>query len=343
MHIAIDAMGGDTGVAVTVPAALSSLDLHPDLVLTLVGDESLIQPRLAASGHRDRLKVLHTSQQVTETDKPTDILRRGRQSSLFMSIELVNQCRVQACVSAGNTGAMLLAGRHLLKTIAGIDKPAMLAMIPGATKPTFLLDVGANVDCKASELFQFAVMGAVLAESREDCAKARVGLLNIGAEDHKGSEQVKLAAAMLETCEAINYIGYIEGNGLFQGTADVVVCDGFVGNVTIKSSAGVARVVRSMIDEGLERTWWTRGLALCTAPVLKPLRMQINPGRFNGASLLGLQGSIVKSHGNADSEGFTYAIEQAVREAEKNVPQLIADRVAGILTDTGTAVNKTRS
>ena len=248
-----------------------------------------------------------------------------------MAVELVQQSQVQACVSAGNTGALLMSGRHLLKTIPGVDKPAIIATIPGATSNCYLLDVGANVDCKAEQLFQFAVMGSVLAESLDGIKQARVGLLNIGAEEYKGSEQVQLAAELLEKSEAINYVGFIEGSALYEGNADVVVCDGFVGNVTIKSSAGVVNVINNFLEEGIGRDWTTRVFSWLLSPLVKRLQRKINPSQFNGASLLGLQGSIVKSHGNATSEGFAYAIEQAIMEAENNVPGLIAEKVANII------------
>jgi len=327
-------MGGDGGVNVTVPAAVQSVQKIVDLHLHLVGDEAKILPllsQLGATQMTDRITVLHTSQRVCANDKPTNILRKGKTSSMFLAVELVKSGQVQAMVSAGDTGALLLSGRHLLKTIAGIDKPAIVATIPAASRQSFLLDVGANVDCKADQLFQFAVMGTVLAESLNLVAKARVGLLNIGVENYKGTEQVKLAAELLEGCDQIEYIGYIEGNDLYEGMADVVVCDGFVGNVTIKSSAGVASKVNRLLLEQTEGGLSNRFKGFFVRPLLAQLRTQINPSRFNGPSLLGLQGSIVKSHGNANIEGFFYAIQQAVNEVENSVPELITDRVATIM------------
>ena len=318
----------------TVPAALLALDLHHDLQLYLVGDEACIKPFLAGSENKEilqRVTIVHTQCTITNSDKPGKVLREKSKSSMFMAVDLVQKCQVQACVSAGNTGALLLCGRHLLKTIAGIDKPAIIATIPGATSNCYLLDVGANVDCKAEQLLQFAVMGSVLAESLNGLECARVGLLNIGAEEYKGSEQVRLAANLLETCESINYIGFIEGSALYEGRADVVVCDGFVGNVTIKSSAGVVHVIDNFIDAHSQTNWRMKLAALTSYPLLKRLRKHVNPSQFNGASLLGLQGSIIKSHGNATVEGFVYAIEQAIMEAENNVPGLIANKVGSIL------------
>lgn len=249
---------------------------------------------------------------------------------MYKSVELVKTGAAQAMVSAGNTGALLMIGRHLLKTITGIQKPAMVATIPGASRQCYLLDVGANPECDAQQLFEFAVMGSVLAESLLK-EPARVGLLNIGSEHYKGTNEVQAAAALLNACPSVNYIGFIEANALFEGRADVVVCDGFVGNVTIKCSAGVANVVKKLLSEPLAGNWLRRITDVFSAPLRYRLDQQINPHRFNGASLLGLQGSIIKSHGNASIEGFAYAIRQAVLEVENAVPKLIAQKVATIM------------
>ncbi|MEQ8954475.1 MAG: phosphate acyltransferase PlsX [Gammaproteobacteria bacterium] len=331
-RIAIDAMGGDSGAAVTVPAACDALAAWPDLELVLVGDERLLQARLDLAGPavRSRLHLHHAPGQISDQDKPETVLRKSQDSSMYQAVELVRTGVVAAAVSAGNTGALLMIGRHLLKTLPGIQKPAIVATIPGASRQCLLLDVGANPDCSAQQLFEFAVMGSVLAESLRG-ARARVGLLNIGAEQHKGTEEVKEAAMKLEQCSEIDYIGFVEANELYQGVADVVVCDGYVGNVTIKTSAGVANVVRGLMEAQIKRNWLTRLSALFAGAVLNPMLAQINPHRFNGASLLGLQGSIVKSHGNATKEGFYYAIAQALLEVEHVVPQLIAARVAAIM------------
>ena len=343
-HIAIDAMGGDGGVSVTVPAAIQALQLSSQLHLHLIGDAAQIQSLLATqlskqNALRQRISVVHTSEQVDDHDKPTSVLRSAKHSSMYIAVKMVQDGKVQAMVSAGNTGALLMIGRHLLKTIAGIDKPAIVATIPGASKQSYLLDVGANLNCQAQQLFQFAVMGTVLVQNLEGIQRVRVGVLNIGVEEYKGTEQVKQVAQLLENCDEIDYVGYVEGSSLFEGLADVVICDGFVGNVTIKSSAGVANVVKNVLEEHISKNWLNRVLGVFTSPVIKKLHAQINPNRFNGASLLGLQGSIVKSHGNADCEGFCYAIQQAVREIEHDVPQMIAKKVATIIaTSTDSAV-----
>ena len=326
MRIAIDAMGGEGGVALNVPASIAALEAIDDLALVLVGHESLIQPHLQGvdSSILDRIEILHTDVTISDEERPAQVIRGDKRSSIYLAVELAEKGSVQAMVSAGNTGALLMAGRHLLKTIPGIQKPAIVATLPGLSKPTYLLDVGANPDCTQQQLFEFAVMGSVLAESING-HPAKVGLLNIGSERHKGTGEVKGAAEMLHGCAAINYLGFVEANDLFRGKADVVVCDGFVGNVTIKSSAGVANVVNDLLTSmGSDRN----------DELIDQIREQINPQRFNGAILLGLQGSIVKSHGNATLEGFCYAIYQAVKEVEQNVPHLIAKKVAAIMGST---------
>jgi|TARA_B110000879_G_scaffold21558_1_gene27520 glycerol-3-phosphate acyltransferase PlsX len=326
MRIAIDAMGGEGGVALNVPASIAALEAIDDLALVLVGHESLIQPHLQGidSNILDRIELLHTDVAISDEERPAQVIRGDKRSSIYLAVELAEKGSVQAMVSAGNTGALLMAGRHLLKTIPGIQKPAIVATLPGLSKPTYLLDVGANPDCTQQQLFEFAVMGSVLAESING-HPAKVGLLNIGSERHKGTGEVKGAAEMLHGCAAINYLGFVEANDLFRGKADVVVCDGFVGNVTIKSSAGVANVVNDLLTSmGSDRN----------DELIDQIREQINPQRFNGAILLGLQGSIVKSHGNATLEGFCHAIYQAVKEVEQNVPHLIAKKVAAIMGST---------
>ncbi|MDD9889903.1 MAG: phosphate acyltransferase PlsX [Gammaproteobacteria bacterium] len=327
-RIAIDAMGGDGGAKLTVPAAIQALSKFPDIVLSLVGDQDQINSLFPENSQAcARLQVVHAPDVIADEDNPGNVLRSAKQSSMYLATKLVKNEQVQAMVSAGNTGALLMIGRHLLKTIPGIHKPAIVATIPGASRQTYLLDVGANPDCSAQQLFEFAVMGSVLAESLDE-SPARVALLNIGAEQYKGTDEVRHAAERLQQCPQVNYVGFVEANELFEGLADVVVCDGFVGNVTIKSSAGVANVVKKLLAGNLEGNFT---LDSSSTSVVTRLAAQINPQRFNGASLLGLQGSIIKSHGNATEEGFVYAIQQAVTEIENTVPQLIAEKVASII------------
>lgn len=331
-RIAIDAMGGDRGVGVTVPAAGRILARRSDLELVLVGDSDRIEPLLSRipAGNRSKLRVLHTDTAVADEDPPGSVLRSARESSMFLAADMVKSGDAQAMVSAGNSGALLMIGRHLLKTIPGIHRPAMVATIPGASKQSFLLDVGANPECDAQHLFEFAVMGSVLAESLNR-APARVGLLNIGAEHYKGTEAVREAAEKLEKCRAIDYVGFIEANEIYQGQADVVVCDGFVGNVTIKASQGVANVIRNALYHKAGPAFLNRISRFFSAPIINSLTMQINPERFNGACLLGLQGNVVKSHGNASVLGFCHAILEAANEIDNQVPRLIANKVETIM------------
>ena len=332
--IAIDAMGGDGGVRVTLPAALHALELNSDLSVTLVGNKSQIEPHLDSTSDvlADRISIEHTLDVITDEDKPAHVLRRGKTSSMYKAVQLLQDGRVEAMVSAGNTGALLMIGRHLLKTISGIQKPAIVASIPGATRQCFLLDVGANPVVNAQQLFEFAVMGSVLAESLQG-EVAKVGLLNIGSEQFKGTEEVRDAGELMDRCPAFDYVGFIEANDLFEGRADVVVCDGFVGNVTIKTSAGVANVVKKLLSSQILTGSTCSSASESKVELLRSLSEQINPHRFNGASLLGLQGSIIKSHGNATIEGFAYAIQQAVREAENAIPELIKEKVAAVIEE----------
>jgi glycerol-3-phosphate acyltransferase PlsX len=331
-RIAIDVMGGDTGPSVTVPASLSALRRYPSISLVLVGDSALIEPYLAKlpPDERGRLQIVHTSDVVSNQSRPDSVLRSGRQSSMFKTVELVQSGVVQACVSAGNTGALLMAGRHLLKSIPGIEKPAIMAVVPGSSGAhnTFLLDVGANTECSAHQLLQFALMGSVLVTAMTGREKARVALLNIGEEEHKGRPEIRGAAALLSASTAIEYTGFIEGNQLFDGRADVIVCDGFTGNVVIKVIAGSVRVTQNLVQQSLRKRWYYRFFAWLLRPLLRDVRRTLKPSRYNGAMLLGLQGIVVKSHGNADKSGFERAIEYALRQVQDDVPGVIASRMA---------------
>ena len=330
--IAIDAMGGDGGVRVTLPAALQALELNSGLSVTLVGDKSQIEHYLdpISASLADRISIDHTVDVISDEDKPANVLRSGKTSSMYKAVQLLQDGRVEAMVSAGNTGALLMIGRHLLKTISGIQKPAIVASIPSVTRQCFLLDVGANPIVNAQQLFEFAVMGSVLAESLQG-EIAKVGLLNIGSEQFKGTEDVRYASTLMDRCPAFEYVGFIEANELFEGRADVVVCDGFVGNVTIKTSAGVANVVKKLLSSQIFTDSASPSEDESKTKLFKSLSEQINPHRFNGARLLGLQGSIIKSHGNATIEGFACAIQQAVREAENAIHELIREKVAAII------------
>lgn len=343
-------MGGDYGPSVAIPAALRSLALHPDLHLVLIGVKSEIQQHLGAAGDslRDRLEIFHTDVCMHDDVKPESVLRKYKDSSMYLAVEMVKDKKVDACVSAGNTGALLLTGRHLLKTIPEIEKPAIIASIPlpmlynsqppqAQTSQTltdhrcYILDVGANISSSAQQLVEFAVMGSVLACAVDNIKRPRIGLLNMGQEEHKGTQQIRDAAQQLQRSSTLNYVGYVEGNEVYSNKVDVLVCEGFAGNVTIKTSAGVVATLRSLLKQRIDQNWYTRLLGILARPFLASIAAQVDPARFNGASVLGLQGIIVKSHGNASTEGFFYAIEQAHKEIEDNVPGLISQEMVKLL------------
>lgn len=328
-------MGGDFGPSVTIPAALRALAAHEDLTVVLLGDQAQIEAQLSGTDSRllQRLEILHTSVCVENDSKPVSVLRKSKESSMFLAVNLVREGRADACVSAGNTGALLLAGRHLLKTLPGISKPAIIASIPlhSMGRNAYILDVGANVCSSARELLEFAIMGSIQASVVSRISKPRVALLNVGHEEHKGTAIIREAASLLQQAKSLNYVGFVEGNEIFMDKADVVVCDGFSGNITIKTSAGVVRVIEQMLKARATSSIFARLLALLASPLLKQLRAQIDPAQFNGASVLGLQGIIVKSHGHAHSGAFFFAIEQALKEVTDRVPSLIARRMENLL------------
>ncbi|MDD3449670.1 MAG: phosphate acyltransferase PlsX [Gammaproteobacteria bacterium] len=333
--IALDAMGGDHGPSVVVPAALKQLDREPELRIILVGDREVLERELNSRGRvgDDRLRVHHASQKVEMDEPPAQALRNKKDSSMRVAINLVKQGEAGACVSAGNTGALMATARYVLKTLPGVDRPAIITALPTITGHTHVLDLGANVDCSAEHLFQFAVMGSVLVAAVDGNARPRVGLLNIGEEAIKGNEQVKEAAALLSGSDAINYIGYVEGDDIYKGSADVVVCDGFVGNVALKTSEGVAKMISHFMRQEFNRSWLTRIAGLLALPALRAFRDRVDPRRYNGASLVGLQGIVVKSHGSADELSFANAIRVARREAQKNVPERISHQLSSLLLE----------
>lgn len=331
-RIAIDAMGGDHGPHVTVAAALTALARHPELELTLVGDAARIEAELAHgdAARRRRVSVVATEQVVEMHDKPSVALRNKRESSMRRAIDLVKSGDARACVSAGNTGALMAIARFVLKTLPGIDRPAICATMPGLTRPTHVLDLGANVDSSSAELFRFAVMGSVLSEAVDRRERPTVALLNIGEEEIKGNDCVKQTAALLEQSN-LNYVGFVEGNDIFLGKVDVIVCDGFVGNVALKASEGVARMLSDIAREEFKRNLLTKIGALFAMPALRALRQRADPRHYNGASLLGLRGIVIKSHGSADALSFAHAIDVAVLEVEQDVPARISDRLEELL------------
>lgn len=326
--IAVDAMGGDFGPRVTVPASLKVLRDYPSLHLTLVGDEARITPLLSSltPAERSRVTLLHTDEVVTMDDKVAVALRQKKKSSMRLAINLVHDKTVAACVSAGNTGALMAVSRFVLKTHANIERPAIMTALPTIKGHVHMLDLGANVDSEPQHLLQFAQMGSVVAEALDGIQKPRVGLLNIGEEDIKGNDLIKQTDALLKNA-GLNYIGYVEGDGVFKGHADVVVCDGFVGNVALKASEGVARLMSDVIKQEIAKGWFTKLAGLLAFPIWKGVKNKMDPSQYNGASLVGLTGIVVKSHGSADENSFVQAVRVAIREVEKNVPELIQARL----------------
>ncbi|MCU1716621.1 phosphate acyltransferase PlsX [Pseudomonas sp. 5P_3.1_Bac2] len=326
--IAIDAMGGDFGPHCIVPASIACLAEYPSLHLVLVGQSSLIESLIARQPgvDRARLRVVEAGEVIGMNERPAQALRGKPDSSMRVSLELLRNGQAQACVSAGNTGALMALSRHILKTLPGIDRPAMVTAIPTQQGFCHVLDLGANVDCDAEHLQQFAVMGSVAAEVQGK-PRPRVALLNVGTEEIKGNQQVKLAASLLQQTPGLNYIGFIEGDGLYRGEADVVVCDGFVGNILLKSSEGLAAMISTRLQALFNASWWARLVGLLAMPLLRRLRTELAPAQHNGASFLGLQGIVVKSHGSAGHEGFKSAIGHALREIEENLPQRLHSRL----------------
>ncbi len=335
LTLALDAMGGDHGPHVVVPAALSVLAEQADLALILVGDQDAIARELRANNAvvNDRLQIHHASQRVEMDEPPAQALRGKKDSSMRVAINLVKEGRAQACVSAGNTGALMATARYVLKTLPGIDRPAIISSLPTMTGHTHMLDLGANVDSSAEHLFQFAVMGSVLVSAVDNIARPRVGLLNIGEEEMKGNEVVKSAARMLAATPDINYVGFVEGDDINKGAVDVVVCDGFVGNVALKTTEGVAKMISHYMKQEFKRSLMTKMVGMLAMPVLKAFRAKIDPRQYNGASLVGLQGIVIKSHGGADAFAFANAIKEAVLEVRKDVPQRISKQLEVFLLE----------
>lgn len=328
-------MGGDFGPRVTVPAAVQALSHFPELKVILVGDRMLISQHLSLLGYEPnaRLSVVHSDRIISNSEKPSLALRNNQDSSMGRAIDLVAQRHADACVSGGNTGALMALSRFRLKLLPGIDRPALVSALPTASgKKTWLLDLGANVSSDADSLFQFAVMGAALAEQHLP-HPPRVGILNIGVEEIKGNDLVKQCAQMLKQTQAVNFIGYIEGNQLLMDAADVVVCDGFVGNVCLKTCEGTAQLfidkLKARFLASSIKGWIARKLFSDLFNELKTL----NPDQYNGASLLGLRGIVIKSHGSADVSAVVNAIGEAVHEVKRQVPSRISDRLEAVLLE----------
>jgi phosphate acyltransferase len=321
VSIAVDAMGGDHGPSVTVPACLAVLRDEPQLSITLVGKADALRP-LISEEFGSRLQIRDASEVVGMDERPQDALRKKKNSSMRVAIDLVKSGEAQACVSAGNTGALMATARFVLKTLPGIDRPAILSRIPAHHGHTLMLDLGANADCAPEHLLHFAVMGSIVAQDLHGDVRPRVGLLNIGEEDIKGNEIVQQAHKLLGA-STLNYVGFVEGNDIFGGEVDVIVTDGFTGNVALKTMEGAAKMIFGALKTEYSKNVTRKLSALASMPVLKALKKRFDPSEHNGASMVGLNGVVIKSHGSADAYSFANALRVGFVEAQKGVPTQI--------------------
>jgi len=328
--LSIDAMGGDFGPKVTVPAALACLSKNPNLKLIMVGDEKALGNLLSEAmlSYNGRISIQHASQVVEMDETPQKALKNKKDSSMRVAINLVHEGQADACVSAGNTGALMATARFVLKMIPGIERPAIISTLPSIFGHTHMLDLGANVDSSAEHLYQFAVMGEEVVKAVENIDRPRIALLNIGEEDMKGNEQVKAAAKLLEN-SSLNYIGYVEGDSITAGhvNVDLIVTDGFVGNVALKSIEGAAKMISSKLKASFSNNLLTKLAAMLAYPVLKHFKDSIDPRLYNGASFIGLKGLVIKSHGGADALAFETAIHLAELEVTQDVIRKIGEKI----------------
>jgi len=328
-------MGGDHGPAVTVPAALAALRNQPDLNLILVGQHDILLAELARQGGAEnpRLRIQHASEIVGMDEPPAQALRGKKDSSMRVAINLIKQGEAQAAVSAGNTGALMATARFVLKTLPGIDRPAIITAFPTLYGHVHILDLGANVDSSPEQLLQFGIMGSLLVGAVDRKERPLVALLNVGVEDIKGNESVKKADELFRASN-LNYHGYVEGDEIYLGNhnskVDVIVCDGFVGNVALKTSEGLAKMISQFMKEEFTRGLFSRFAALVALPVLRALRRRLDPRQYNGASLVGLNGIVIKSHGGTDSTGMEYALRVAAKEVQYQLPQVIGQRLLSL-------------
>ncbi|SMN12850.1 Phosphate:acyl-ACP acyltransferase PlsX [Bathymodiolus heckerae thiotrophic gill symbiont] len=330
IKVSIDASGGDRGIPTTVAAGIKALIAFSDLHLVFVGDKSSIQAEfdknISAQKHAKRFSIAHASEVVAMCESPSTALRKKKDSSMRVAINLVKDNSVDACVSAGNTGALMAISRFVLKTIKGVDRPAIMGRMPTMNGHTHMLDLGANVDSKPEALLEFAVMGSIAVKYTENIALPTVGLLNIGEEEMKGNDKIKQTAELLKASD-LNYVGFVEGDDIYKGTVDLVVCDGFEGNIALKASEGVASMMGHYLKQAFTKNIFTKLIALIATPVLKDFKASLNPGKYNGASLLGLRGVVVKSHGGADVDSFFQAIKEAYLEVQAKITEKITKQV----------------
>lgn len=327
--LAIDAMGGDHGLPVIIPASMNALKKQSNLKLLLVGNETLIKKALSSYSRNlvSRCEIIHAPEIVEMDELPSVALRTKKNSSMRIAINCVKDGVADACVSAGNTGALMATARFVLKTLPGIDRPAIIAELPHIKGKTRVIDLGANVDSCAEHLFQFAVMGSALVQAIDHVNKPKIAVLNIGVEEIKGNDQVKRTAYMLSECKLVNYVGYVEGDGFYLGDCDLIVCDGFVGNVALKASEGLAKMINRQLKDVFMQSLTSKLIGLLAKPVLNRLKKRLDPARYNGATLIGLNGIVIKSHGAANVFAFENAILQASLQVRSNVVELVRDKI----------------
>ncbi|WP_166422931.1 phosphate acyltransferase PlsX [Paraglaciecola sp. 20A4] len=336
LTLALDIMGGDNGPHIILSAAFKALTEFPHLHLVFCGDENVITSWLSQHPHLspNRYIIVHCNQQVLMDDNPVSALRHKKDSSMACAIKHVKDGLADACVSAGNTGALLAIACSQLKMLSGVSRPALVSSLPTAKgRKVFLLDLGATIQCDAQTLLQNAVMGSVLAEQIAGVKKPRVAILNVGEEQIKGPAAIKQANALLMASQQVNYIGFVEGNDIFNDIADVIVTDGFSGNIALKSCEGLVKLLIEQIKRDAQRNLMSKIMAKLARPLLRRLYLRVNPDQYNGASLIGLRGIVVKSHGNASDEAFLYAIREAVQEANRQVPTKIKDKIENLLME----------
>ena len=320
-------MSGDRGPSTCVPAALATAREFPDVKFTLIGRQADLERETVAGPAAGNVSCVFASEVVEMTDHPREALRRKKDSSMRRALDMVKSGEASACVSAGNTGALMAMAHFVLKMLPGVERPAIVSMIPARGGHTYMLDIGANASCTPEQLYQFGVMGSVLAADLKGAhERPRVGLLNIGEEEIKGNDIVQAAHTLMAAGD-LNYVGFVEGHDIFSGKVDVVVTDGFTGNVALKTMEGAARLIADTLREELTRSFTRKLGALGARPALRALRTRMNPDRYNGAAMVGLNGIVIKSHGGADLFGFQRAIEVAVQEARNGVPARIAERL----------------
>ena len=331
-RIAVDAMGGDGGPEIIMPSVKDFLSENREVKIDVYGDEKILSKylNLFDSDISKNLKIIHTDEKVLSEDSPSHALRHKKNSSMSMAIKSVKDKNAQACVSAGNTGALMAISRFILGTLDGIDRPAIESMLPSLNGHTHVLDLGANIDSKAEHLYQFAVMGSALSSVLDEKENPSVGLLNVGEETIKGNTQVKEAHDLLLTSK-LNYVGFVEGDDIFCGNIDVIVCDGFVGNIALKTSEGTAKFISSKLKNEFKKNIFTKIAGILSMKVLNSFKKVADPRKYNGASLLGLKGIIVKSHGGADSFAFNNSLKIALKEVNKDVPSCIDKKLKEIL------------